>query len=936
MSITIEELWEKKSFIPNESQRNAILHINSPLFLTAGPGSGKTRVLLWRTLNLIVFHGIKPEEIFLSTFTEKASHQLKEGLLSLLGFVTNITAKPYDISKMSVGTVHSLCQKLLLDRRFSQGVRTIAPVVMDELSQYFYLYNNKFWDKLWQIGGYENTQEAIESLNTYFEATQGKGSRHIAVTNCISFFNRLSEETIEPNKFTNLDSVELNSLMKMYEYYLTSLKKNGVFQKVDFSLLQQSAYDFFKNSDVSSRVFKHVIIDEYQDTNVIQEKIFFELAKGHKNICVVGDDDQALYRFRGASVENLVEFESRCQKYFGIKAKRIDLDINYRSRKEIVSTYTKFIELENWEKANFIPKNNILSFPENPSGLKVAYEKQSNFDLDDSGQSRITSEVNNTTNKYYRFMDKKIKAHSIDTQTSVLTTEMKKPDDVFADIAKFVKKLKEEEKVQDYNQIAFLFPAMKNNSKVLGLKRALEEEGIEVYAPRAGRFLEIDEAKAVFGLFLKILGRPVFSDEVQEKESLPQENQNFRHISAEMMEYKKWVDSCITFSNRLCEEDKELDLYIKDRKSEVKILINDFSLLVELMKKKNWTQDIIFKKEMKKDILEIVGLSEKSKKNLSGKYFDNIVDAREKDKNPFTLGYIFSRMTSVDWSILDLFYQLNGFKHFREMYKLAEDGTDEAPVCNLGLITQYLSRFMDEYGNVITAFYLSERRFINRFFLSYTYALFRRGESEYEDNDDPFPKGRVPFLTIHQSKGLEFPVVILGSIFKKVRLASVTEKVVRELKPSDDAEPLDKIGNFDTMRMFYVGLSRAKNLLVLPQYKGSSNSNHQFKTLFETESYQKINDFDFSTLPNADFEENDISRNYSYTSDYLNYQKCPRNYMIFRRYDFVPSRSQTMFFGSLVHQTIEDLHNYLINKRNDSGKGRMTDEKIEIVGKKNV
>lgn len=87
-----------------------------------------------------------------------------------------------------------------------------------------------------------------------------------------------------------------------------------------------------------------------QDTNAIQEKIFFNLAKGNQNICVVGDDDQALYRFRGATVENLVEFEDRCLNAIGVKPKRIDLDINYRSRKNIVDTYTGFINLADWQK----------------------------------------------------------------------------------------------------------------------------------------------------------------------------------------------------------------------------------------------------------------------------------------------------------------------------------------------------------------------------------------------------------------------------------------------------------------------------------------------------------------------------------------------------------------------------------------------------------
>ena len=107
--LSISDLWKIKGFAPNPSQEKAILYTDGPLFLSAGPGSGKTRVLLWRTLNLIVFRNIKPEEIFLSTFTEKAAYQLKEGLRSLLGLASNKTNQSYDLSKMAIGTVHSIC-----------------------------------------------------------------------------------------------------------------------------------------------------------------------------------------------------------------------------------------------------------------------------------------------------------------------------------------------------------------------------------------------------------------------------------------------------------------------------------------------------------------------------------------------------------------------------------------------------------------------------------------------------------------------------------------------------------------------------------------------------------------------------------------------------------------------------------------------------------
>ena len=136
--IPLETLWLEAGFEPNPEQEQAIRHIHGPLFITAGPGSGKTRVLLWRALNLIVYHGIDPDQIFLSTFTEKAARQLRDGLRLLLARATNHSGVQFDTSRMYVGTAHSLCRRLILDRRFSPGRhRQRAPVLLDELGQYF-------------------------------------------------------------------------------------------------------------------------------------------------------------------------------------------------------------------------------------------------------------------------------------------------------------------------------------------------------------------------------------------------------------------------------------------------------------------------------------------------------------------------------------------------------------------------------------------------------------------------------------------------------------------------------------------------------------------------------------------------------------------------------------------------------------------------------
>lgn len=866
----LEYYWKLKDFKPNDQQEEAIKYIDGPLFLTAGPGSGKTRVLLWRTLNLIAFHDVSPGEIYLSTFTEKASLQLKEGLRSLLGMVSNETGKPYDLSKMALGTVHSICQTLITDRRFSPGgARKHAPILMDELSQYFKIYNRFFWQKLWEAAGLKDEDTANRVINKYFSGYESQ-SRHNAATRIIEVFNRFSEESLNPDEVKTGDAV-LTCILKMYRTYLDDLNSNPLIKQVDFSLLQKMAYENISAFPGSSGVFQHVIIDEYQDTNAIQEKIFFELAKGHKNICVVGDDDQALYRFRGATVENLVEFEDRCENALGLRPRRIDLSINYRSRKKIVDTYTDFINLTDWKKTP--PQKG-----------------------------------------YHRVHDKKIKANSKDEKPSVIVSTHAKGELVYKEIAEFVLNLKLSKKIEDYTQCAFLFPAMKGATRVEGFINAFaqvnEEKNLfgtpnelKVYAPRAGRFLNVEEARAIWGLIMLIFGRPHYGPD--------------DHISAELRNFRFWQFNIIGYANELCKQDPLLKEYVEDRQGDLTVIRKDYEILMKLVSKNKLNIKDPFRSAMVRIFAEAPGLSSKGKRNLTNKFFRDIIDKREREGNPFTIEYIINRSTSLDWSVLDLFYQLSGFKHFREMYALAQCGQDEGPICNLGLITQYLSRFMEEYSPVITAARLQEDKFQHSFFSSYTYALWRRGEPEYEDADDPFPKGRISFLTIHQAKGLEFPVVVLGSVFKNEFGPDHKEIIIRELL-NKEGEPLERISNFDNMRMFYVALSRAENLLVLPRYTYAKNASEEFKQLFDHNSFTEIPDFDLATIPVAQMKAEDLGKTYSYTADYLNYDRCPRQYMIMRKYGFVPSRSQTMFFGSLVHQTIDDLHNFLIEKRKNS------------------
>lgn len=852
--LTLERLFEIHDFKPNKGQREAILSLDGPLFLMAGPGSGKTRVLLWRTINLIVYHNVAPENIFLSTFTEKASKQLQDGLQAILGSVTNLTQKPYDISRMYVGTIHSLCQRIITDRRFiADRSRVRVPSLMDELDQYFFVSSSYFWGKIRELVHVEDDEKIRMDFKNYFG--NRSSSRHDCTQSLIGIFNRFSEENLSPTeirqKALHFKDETLLKISDIYQWYKQELSNKN---QIDFSLLQQRAVNVLKQSEHTAYEFQHVIIDEYQDTNRIQEQLIFQISKGNKNVCVVGDDDQALYRFRGATVENFVQFPKRCNFYLQRNPKEIKLNINYRSRRQIVNTYTSFIEQVEWAK-----------------------EDQTGF---------------------YRLHEKNIQAHDESNELAVVTSAPGPYEEVAKEIAGLVKSLIDEKKVEDPNQIAFLFPALKNNTKVRTMKRILESIGLKVYAPRSGRFLDVEEAKLMFGLLLHIIGKPEQGE-----------------YSGAYQEYHNWLKEAIEVAKNLMQKDERLAQFVELKHKELRTCADNYVRLLDTVNSKGWTlKDSYQPKEHKAILLKTTGITPQTKRGLGSQTLDKLAEERMKEGRPFSLQYMLNRATSVDWSLLDLFYRLCGFSYFSYIFKLAEDGSDEGPICNLSMISDYLARYMEQTKSVITGSSLLNGRLITDLFGRYVYGLFRLEETEYENDEVPFPKGRIPFLTIHQSKGLEFPYVIVGSVEKNLRVQK-NEEIIRKIVDVD-AEPLNRVPEFDAMRLFYVALSRAEKMLILPRPTGRGTRTHKaFKSLFEELEFKTIQDVSVHGLPTVSQKVDETPKLYSYTADYLLYQKCPRNYMAFKKYGLVPSRSQTMLFGNLVHKTIEDIHNKIIAER---------------------
>lgn len=503
----------------------------------------------------------------------------------------------------------------------------------------------------------------------------------------------------------------------------------------------------------------------------------------------------------------------------------------------------------------------------------------------------------------YRVADKRIRAHSTDAGPAVIASSHAAPDVVCAEIARLTRQLLDTGKVADPNQIAFLFPSLKGrggaNAHVQRMQEALEAEGLRVYAPRAGRFLEGEEATALFGIYVQIFGQV-------DRGTYP---------GGDYAAFHTWLDAAVARARQLAAEDPQLATYIRDRQQELSGAQADYARLLAVAERHDWKLKGPYQSDLMCDALAgASGLSTAARNALRSPGIAQLARRRAAEGRSLSLQYIITRATSLDWTVLDLFYELLGFRHFRGLIDLAERRVDEGPICNLGLLSRYLARFMDQYAPELTAAFLSGGAFQRTFFAQYLFALFRRSEGEYEDADDPFPRGRIPFLTIHQAKGLEFPVVVLANPRKDNRGPQMVERLVQPLL-EHDSEPLGRMAGFDIMRMFYVALSRAKNLLIIahPQARGVWAS-EPFKTLLD-DRFPRIPELDVSALPAAHQEATSTPHTYSYTGDYLLYQKCPRQYMIFRHYGFVPSRSQTMMFGSLVHRTMEDLHHYLIAER---------------------
>jgi len=296
----------------NKTQKAAVEAIDGPVLIFAGAGSGKTRVLTHKLYYLVDEGLFKPEEILAVTFTNKAAKEMKERVMKLL------KANELDLS---MGTFHSICARIL-----REDIEVLG------FSKHFAIYDVK--DQL----------DLIKVLFEEFEISKTLITPN-QLRNQISLFkNKMMDAAVVDRKARTILE---KTVSKIYIEYQKNLKLNDA---LDFDDLLTFPLEIFEKKPSVLKKYqkkwKYILVDEYQDTNRAQFQFLTNLAKAHENICVVGDDDQSIYGWRGADVSNILDFEktfSSCRVF--------TLEKNYRSTQEILNAATAVVT-NNDKRAN--------------------------------------------------------------------------------------------------------------------------------------------------------------------------------------------------------------------------------------------------------------------------------------------------------------------------------------------------------------------------------------------------------------------------------------------------------------------------------------------------------------------------------------------------------------------------------------------------------
>jgi len=710
--LTLAELFQALESVPgrrvrlSKSQREVIARGEGPLWIIAGPGSGKTEVLVLRCLKLLLVDGVDPKSAVVTTFTERAARNLRDRLTNYKLHIakSHPSVEKVDLFNLRVGTLHSLCNEIMLEQRYA-GYKNFRP--MDDLEQLLFVYFNStlaappsrgpdwlldFWKRFVYVlpdrGRWAIDNGQLPSMWTRARAAQ-------------DLFNRIVEDGVDLDKMKARRG-EWAHLVEAYEQYRAALDRN---YRVDFAHMQSKFLEFLatplgkyfiEGEGSISPGISNVLVDEYQDTNPVQEAIYLKLAaRSPHNLAVVGDDDQALYRFRGGTVDCMVNFDKAIRSEWGLTVKPTPLVENYRSHPGIVSWCNAYIQ----------------SFPAmKKKGARVADKPPLEARSDISG-----------------------------TYASVVLITGKNHAELAQEFADTVSHLLKAGVISKPSQCALLMRSTRESSRwARPFCDALRNLGIPVYNPRSRQYLQQDEVKAALGALFEILDPDPDYKEMYVPREAVKACEDWRDTFRGMSQVHKGIREYVEAANKVIKSGRSGD-YINSSLQEILYHILNLEPFA------SWLDD---------------------------------------PERTFRLGQL---------------------THLVEAF--ASSPIPKHP----GVSRGSLKISSQDDGELSWQWRMT-------LYHSFVTLLCEEGLSDPEDEDVLYPPDRVPVMTVHQAKGLEFSFVFVSRMdegFDTEAQHRLEEEFAQFRTRVNPLMPAIERAKQDLIRFYYVAYSRAQYALIM-------------------------------------------------------------------------------------------------------------------------
>ena len=842
--ILIEE--DKEKITLNKDQEAAVKYDgDKPLVIDAGPGSGKTRVIIERVVNLIREQNQPPSSILVITFTIKATEELRERFKNDTDLTIN------EINQMRISTIHSFCRYVI--SKYGNGPYNY---LMRNGERGLFIIHNK--TSLGLVGRsfiYDsNVKHVIDAYDEYFDfkvhtdlLEEHIKKQYTVNENYYKFIDKFYENMpyrvvpkynlIKSNKFgRDWHFSRYLGVAQSYEPYKNLLDYK---KACDNNYLLEKANIILEEDWILNELeYSNILIDEFQDTDHYQKDLFDKLLtkKNLNSFTVVGDADQSIYGWRGAYPDL---FKKYVDNEEGYNFELITLHKNYRSSKAIVEFNEEFIK----EKRT-IPKKLISN----------------------KGYGNPVYYLPNTS-----------------------------AEEEAMNIVSIIRTLKEDKKIEHYGDIALLFRRKKDIENII---KTLENEGIPFYLKNKNDLYDQSEVKAILTMFWYIM---------------PFRQYKFTPGNESFLNLKGFTDEEYKSSHIFDLTDKTKECLIKIQNKYDDALLEKGKVYIR--KHRFMDRDKLYK--------EIFDLSDKK----LHKIFENIETKNLSELDEFELLELgidskdldfFMKLKNLKLRIddkllknheklttLDIFYELLNIIKFYDEIVIQNNKEAKRIKSNLALITEVIYDYESIVGK-----YEPEQLFnyLNMVLTGYSCPI-----HELEDNID-----KVHIMTIHKSKGLEYPVVIIGSVPNKLTPSDKPKKFPTpvsclEYKP-DNKKLEDDLRVEEENRVLYVGMTRAEELLILssvdrherpPSFINDINKNfHRIRKLepYNLSSISKMKSSKKKNksviFPELSFEE--------IINDYL---FCPMYYDIYDNTKFKNRYNDSYFTEQRMFETLEKIFN---------------------------